>query len=224
MGRFMSPDWSAKEEPVPYAKLDNPQSLNLYAYVLNNPVIHLDADGHECKQGDWGCNAWNTVAAAWDKLHQIINPAPSKPATQAPEPASAPTPNKAPSSRCGNQCHVSVAVQIGNLRPNTDGKTDLMVIPNFAISSRLAVDGPTDSQHVLFSPTATVESPFSVSSAIVMEQDGTVHPQGITLSVSKGVLPVPVNIAIPTQPVPSASPAQTFTEEDDPRDWGYMGP
>jgi RHS repeat-associated protein len=36
MGRFMSPDWSAQEEPVPYSKLDNPQTLNLYAYVLNN--------------------------------------------------------------------------------------------------------------------------------------------------------------------------------------------
>jgi hypothetical protein len=23
MGRFMSPDWSAKEEPVPYAKVDD---------------------------------------------------------------------------------------------------------------------------------------------------------------------------------------------------------
>jgi RHS repeat-associated protein len=33
MGRFMSPDWSAKVYPVPYAKLDNPQTLNLYAYV-----------------------------------------------------------------------------------------------------------------------------------------------------------------------------------------------
>jgi len=47
MGRFMSPDWSAKEEPVPYAKLDNPQSLNLYSYVLNNPLILEDSDGHE---------------------------------------------------------------------------------------------------------------------------------------------------------------------------------
>jgi RHS repeat-associated protein len=46
MGRWMSPDWSAKVAPVPYAKLDNPQSLNLYAYVLNNPLIHIDADGH----------------------------------------------------------------------------------------------------------------------------------------------------------------------------------
>ena len=47
MGRFMSPDWSAKEEPVPYAKLDNPQSLNLYSYTLNNPLILVDTDGHE---------------------------------------------------------------------------------------------------------------------------------------------------------------------------------
>jgi len=47
MGRFMSPDWSAKEEPVPYAKLDNPQTLNLYAYMRNNPLGGVDADGHE---------------------------------------------------------------------------------------------------------------------------------------------------------------------------------
>jgi len=47
MGRFMSPDWAAKAQPVPYAKLDNPQSLNLYGYVLNNPLRFVDADGHE---------------------------------------------------------------------------------------------------------------------------------------------------------------------------------
>jgi hypothetical protein len=42
----MTPDWSAKEEPVPYAKLRNPQSLNLYIYVMDNPVTGLDPDGH----------------------------------------------------------------------------------------------------------------------------------------------------------------------------------
>ncbi len=47
MGRFMSPDWSAKVEPVPYSKLDNPQTLNLYAYVGNNPLRGVDPDGHE---------------------------------------------------------------------------------------------------------------------------------------------------------------------------------
>ena len=46
MGRFMSPDWSAQAEPVPYAKLGDPQSLNLYAYVRNNPLSRFDPDGH----------------------------------------------------------------------------------------------------------------------------------------------------------------------------------
>jgi RHS repeat-associated protein len=47
-GRFLSPDWSAKEDPVPYAHLDNPQSLNLYSYVQNNPLAKPDLDGHGC--------------------------------------------------------------------------------------------------------------------------------------------------------------------------------
>jgi len=46
MGRYMSPDWSAKQDPVPYAKLDNPQTLNLYSYVQNNPLSSFDDDGH----------------------------------------------------------------------------------------------------------------------------------------------------------------------------------
>jgi len=46
MGRFMSPDWSAKEDPVPYAQMDDPQSLNLYSYVRNNPLSKTDPDGH----------------------------------------------------------------------------------------------------------------------------------------------------------------------------------
>jgi RHS repeat-associated protein len=60
MGRFMSPDWSAKEEPVPYAKMDDPQSLNLYAYVRNNPLGSVDLDGHDCSGSNAGqgfCNS-----------------------------------------------------------------------------------------------------------------------------------------------------------------------
>ncbi len=52
MGRFMSPDWSTKIEPVPYSKLDNPQTLNLYAYVGNNPLSLTDSDGHQDDAGD----------------------------------------------------------------------------------------------------------------------------------------------------------------------------
>ena len=37
-GRSLTPDWSARQDPIPYADLRNPQTLNLYAYVLNNPT------------------------------------------------------------------------------------------------------------------------------------------------------------------------------------------
>jgi hypothetical protein len=47
MSRFYSPDWSADVEPVPYAKLGNPQSLNLYTYVDDNPTTLRDPDGHD---------------------------------------------------------------------------------------------------------------------------------------------------------------------------------
>ncbi|WP_187143387.1 RHS repeat-associated core domain-containing protein [Terriglobus albidus] len=50
MGRWMSPDWSRVPTAIPFATLDNPQSLNLYNYVGNNPITKRDPDGHhqEC--------------------------------------------------------------------------------------------------------------------------------------------------------------------------------
>jgi RHS repeat-associated protein len=45
MGRWMVPDWAAKPTAVPYAMFGNPQSLNLYSYVGNNPLLHFDPDG-----------------------------------------------------------------------------------------------------------------------------------------------------------------------------------
>ncbi len=57
VGRFLSPDFNAMGDdldPVPYADLNNPQSLNLYTYVQNNPLSHKDADGHKCDTGSVG--------------------------------------------------------------------------------------------------------------------------------------------------------------------------
>jgi hypothetical protein len=47
MGRWMTPDWAKTPEGVPYADLSNPQSLNLYEYVGNNPLSRFDPDGHD---------------------------------------------------------------------------------------------------------------------------------------------------------------------------------
>ena len=45
-GRFLTPDWSATPVPIPYASMGNPQTLNLYSYVQNNPITGIDPDGH----------------------------------------------------------------------------------------------------------------------------------------------------------------------------------
>jgi hypothetical protein len=42
----MSPDRSSTAQPLPFAELSNPQSLNLYTYKYNNPLKWVDPDGH----------------------------------------------------------------------------------------------------------------------------------------------------------------------------------
>jgi RHS repeat-associated protein len=46
-GRWLSSDWSPVPVPVPYANLTNPQTLNLYAMVADDPESFADLDGHE---------------------------------------------------------------------------------------------------------------------------------------------------------------------------------
>ena len=62
MGRWLSPDWGEKPMAIPYAQYDDPQSLNLYGYVRNNPITGIDADGHcwmasVCELISWAANA-----------------------------------------------------------------------------------------------------------------------------------------------------------------------
>jgi len=44
--RWLSSDWSAVPVPVPYANLTNPQTLNLYSMVADDPESFADLDGH----------------------------------------------------------------------------------------------------------------------------------------------------------------------------------
>lgn len=46
-GRFTTPDWSPTPQPIPFADLADPQTLNLCCYVRNNPLDRTDPDGHD---------------------------------------------------------------------------------------------------------------------------------------------------------------------------------
>jgi RHS repeat-associated protein len=62
LGRFVTSDWALTPEAVPYADYTDPQTLNLYGYVRNNPLSKADADGHDLFQ------AWNDLKAA---VHEV---------------------------------------------------------------------------------------------------------------------------------------------------------
>ena len=67
----MSPDWASKPEAVPYSSLGDPQSLNLYSYVGNNPLSKADADGHcwpVCTTWFWqGVDVLQRAGSAFNK-------------------------------------------------------------------------------------------------------------------------------------------------------------
>ena len=74
LGRFMTPDWAAKPVTVPYAHFGNPQSLNLYSYVVNNPTTTADPDGH-CPGDTPNCSkmAANPLSNVSAETKQAIN-------------------------------------------------------------------------------------------------------------------------------------------------------
>lgn len=67
-GRWLSPDWSSVPAPVPYANLNNPQTLNLYAMVSDNPETFADLDGHCCDWQGLGANAKASFAFLGQEL------------------------------------------------------------------------------------------------------------------------------------------------------------
>ncbi len=66
----MSPDFTGADdgppEAVPYSDLSDPQSLNLYAYVQNNPLSRFDSDGHDCVNGSNASNGSISVQTTSD--------------------------------------------------------------------------------------------------------------------------------------------------------------
>jgi len=71
-GRWLSADWSSTPVPVPYANLTNPQTLNLYAMVSDDPESFADLDGH-IQQGSAGLSAESGgIDASTGELHDAL--------------------------------------------------------------------------------------------------------------------------------------------------------
>jgi RHS repeat-associated protein len=90
-GRWLSADWSSVPVAVPYANLTNPQTLNLYSMVADDPESFADLDGHDsvtpsgtpttsnlsCEQGGVShCSSGDRIAAAEEKQSGTQSPQP----------------------------------------------------------------------------------------------------------------------------------------------------
>jgi RHS repeat-associated protein len=62
MGRWMSPD----PVGIGFADAENPQSLNLYTYVNNNPLSFVDPNGMLACGSGAGGPGWSGHAALWN--------------------------------------------------------------------------------------------------------------------------------------------------------------
>ena len=71
LGRFMTPDWAARPTTVPYAVFGDPQSLNLYGYVRNDPVSRADADG-DSAAGNAGCGQQGGLPCGGDTSTPLV--------------------------------------------------------------------------------------------------------------------------------------------------------
>ncbi len=130
MGRWLSPDVDESAEALPYADLDDPQTLNLYGYVRNNPLSLIDPDGHmQChpKAGDPG-----TI---------ICDPDPPKKDQPKEEP---------PTDPCGFLCqqvfHTPQAQRTWDLSARVTNKyiaTPLLTFLSVAVPGALEAAGPT---------------------------------------------------------------------------------
>jgi len=85
-GRWLSSDWSSVPVAVPYANLTNPQTLNLYSMVADDPESFADLDGH-----DAAITTANGQSCARDASGANCTSAPAAIAATAATTSSAPT-------------------------------------------------------------------------------------------------------------------------------------
>jgi RHS repeat-associated protein len=68
LGRWLSPDWATEPADIPYANFADPQSLNLYIYVGNNPLGMFDPNGH----GWWSDFGGGVADSTYRPLVQMV--------------------------------------------------------------------------------------------------------------------------------------------------------
>jgi RHS repeat-associated protein len=118
LGRWLSADWSSVPAPVPYANLTNPQTLNLYAMVSDNPESFADLDGH--------CDGIECVFTAVDFVVGVVRGAAAS-LSFGSMPAANPSPSDSTASRLGQDAG-TLAVGIGGASNAASGTAETLAV------------------------------------------------------------------------------------------------
>jgi RHS repeat-associated protein len=154
IGRFMTPDWAARPTAVPYAAFGDPQSLNLYTYVRNDPVSRADADGHQeatiaPASGQWGDGDFDDFTDSRDVADQAGNTTntSNKPGAQTQEKSPDPT------LPINHKYVLAVENDSGVIEPEMDGRKveyDLHNAPDAKNPNGTPVNADTSNSSVIY--------------------------------------------------------------------------
>jgi len=95
---------------VPYANLSDPQTLNLYSYVSNNPLGRADADGHCC---EWLQNAWSTARDTGADFINGVSRGAAASVSMGTAPGAGPSPSDSGVNRLGQGVGAGVVMFLG---------------------------------------------------------------------------------------------------------------
>jgi len=192
MGRWLSPDPSG----MTHVNLANPQELNLYNYVGNNPLTRADLDGLCWKGFQWACNlgqaidnsvhglGFHTDDTVMTNLHNANQTLHQRGvSTEGWREKDVLRAAKKPYT-CGSQCHLAASAQHGFLQYDSDGNASAVLLPAVAANVTLTVS-------------IGIGKWASVGTDIVKNPDGSVLPQGFQVGGGGSFPPYPFNVTTP---------------------------
>ena len=141
LGRFMSPDWSSDPDTIPYAEFENPQTLNLYSYGHNNPLVYNDPDGHDVTICDNNGNCQAPISDdAYKAAQQASNSSLNGPSLAALQNSSSGTGTLTSTDANGNTTNVGTATWTAE-NPGIQGPAAMAGFSQLGNTSRVVSTG-----------------------------------------------------------------------------------
>jgi hypothetical protein len=193
-------------EPIPYADLTNPQSLNQYVLVREDPSSFADLDGHELLGNDDGTGSSGPFETFLTFLNTLFTTPTATSLNAGSPPDGSPGAGANSNALAGAamitlannvpQVNASASIQVGPAVLDSDGNVSASSESNLSVTGTLTFDGPRAGQTSLGSVTVSTPTPVisgQIGTNIVQDSGGSIHSQGLQAGVSLGTPGPPIS-------------------------------